>query len=933
MPDPTKTVTNQRIAKLIQYEPQLDAADRQELETYRALGQAPKKPGASLTEAQGKATGFYGRALEADQNFNATLSSVQPRPYIAYKGAEAAPDYANTQASPDRQLSEQAKRNFILASLRYESGASINADEFAKQERAFFPMPGDAPATIAQKAHDRKVVIQGLSEGSGPGADGMNKAESPTATDYSKELSGKFEPYQAQLYSNFREANPKATPAQLKEFTDAIGTTLADPNAPSPGAKVEVPLVAAGSANIIGPSTGPRMTVDVHDETAAQTPEFRAGLAKLLSDPKVGADEIRQYWAQNAKGAPAPATPAEAEKIAPLAVERGKNGVTDRIDSAIRGAADTASLGFADEIAAGADTIFGNKTMAENLAAERGVDAYDQQNHGVMRFLGQLGGGAFLPMGEAPTAGSLAVRGGAYGAGYGFGSTNGSLKDRFVGAGIGGATGAAGGYGLGKLSELFRGRGPMPPNPGTGNEVADAAGRQNIPIIAADANPGARGATSFLETVPGSTGLIRNRMQNTVDAIENRVGSLTPGHIAPAERDAVGDLVQRGAQNWIQKSGDIGNKLYTRAQELSGGVKIQPKGALESLDEQIADLSRTPATNKAKIDILNSVRSDMVDAAGNPKPLDIDSIRAIRTNVREQMNTANVRSSDLDRRLGMVMDAANEDIAGGLASNPRALGAYNRADTFWRDRAERVDNVLNKVIGKADDTLSGEQVMAKIEGMAAPRTGNADNLRTLLSSLRPDEREQVAANVAHALGRATPEAEFSAQRFFTQVNKLSPKARVAIFGKNGSDALADLATVAEGRADTMARMNNSGSGRVSNWWRALRGTMGIGVGYGAATSPEITAATTGLALGGANISARVLTNPAMARWFAQGLRATSAGAIRNSMDRLGQIATSNPAIRTEVLSIQKALAQAVNDNAPQLTRAAASNGKGPDDEQ
>lgn len=131
------------------------------------------------------------------------------------------------------------------------------------------------------------------------------------------------------------------------------------------------------------------------------------------------------------------------------------------IDNAVRGAADTLTFGFADEIAAGADRLFGINTgkqgtapqnYDEALAAQRARDA----EGGGARVVGQLGG-AIVPIGTgaqlvkqgltatkvAPTAMKVAAGTGALtGGAYGVGSAEGDLSDRAVGGVQGATTGA-----------------------------------------------------------------------------------------------------------------------------------------------------------------------------------------------------------------------------------------------------------------------------------------------------------------------------------------------------------------------------------------------------------------------------------------------------------------------------------------------------------
>lgn len=56
------------------------------------------------------------------------------------------------------QKSKQAMVNWVREKLRLESGATIGEDEAYQEAKRYFPVPGDKPETIAQKAAARKVA-------------------------------------------------------------------------------------------------------------------------------------------------------------------------------------------------------------------------------------------------------------------------------------------------------------------------------------------------------------------------------------------------------------------------------------------------------------------------------------------------------------------------------------------------------------------------------------------------------------------------------------------------------------------------------------------------------------------------------------------------------------------------------------------------------
>ena len=77
--------------------------------------------------------------------------------------------------SPEFQKYKQASSNFITALLRKESGAAIGKAEFDRYDKEYMPQPGDGPEVLAQKTEARRVAIESMKKGAGPGY------KSPTA--------------------------------------------------------------------------------------------------------------------------------------------------------------------------------------------------------------------------------------------------------------------------------------------------------------------------------------------------------------------------------------------------------------------------------------------------------------------------------------------------------------------------------------------------------------------------------------------------------------------------------------------------------------------------------------------------------------------------------------------------------------------------------
>lgn len=122
-----------------------------------------------------------------------------------------------------------------------------------------------------------------------------------------------------------------------------------------------------------------------------------------------------------------------------------ERGLLRRADDFVRGAADMATFGMADELSAwlGSKTGVGGKEgdYESNLEAQRERD----QNGGPERFAGQVAGALMIPGGMAKSVPGAVLEGAAAGGLYGFGSGEGGAESRAENAALGAATGGAAG--------------------------------------------------------------------------------------------------------------------------------------------------------------------------------------------------------------------------------------------------------------------------------------------------------------------------------------------------------------------------------------------------------------------------------------------------------------------------------------------------------
>ena len=141
--------------------------------------------GKPLNESQGNATAYGLRMKEAEAILadlanpkigNATLrgANVESIPFVGGAVSKVLPSFLGGSSEQQQQVN-QAKTNFITAVLRKESGAAIGKDEFATEDRKYFPQLNDGPKVIKQKEDARRLAIEAMKFQAGPGAKEIDK--------------------------------------------------------------------------------------------------------------------------------------------------------------------------------------------------------------------------------------------------------------------------------------------------------------------------------------------------------------------------------------------------------------------------------------------------------------------------------------------------------------------------------------------------------------------------------------------------------------------------------------------------------------------------------------------------------------------------------------------------------------------------------------
>lgn len=125
--------------------------------------------GKPATEGQLASAGYLQRMYGAEE----ILAELEAEGIVALptiKGPALGTRVEGYVLNDQEQRLEQAKRDWVRAKLRKESGAVIAEEEMAEEIKTYFPIPGEGPAQIAQKRAARIRAQRQMEITSGPAA-------------------------------------------------------------------------------------------------------------------------------------------------------------------------------------------------------------------------------------------------------------------------------------------------------------------------------------------------------------------------------------------------------------------------------------------------------------------------------------------------------------------------------------------------------------------------------------------------------------------------------------------------------------------------------------------------------------------------------------------------------------------------------------------
>jgi hypothetical protein len=164
------------------YKQQITPAERERLNLDREkfdFDKQTKASGKDLTEAQGKASAFQSQMVSASNAVKGLeAAGFDPTSFKSQTAVKLAGGTVNPLVPVTAQQYKQAQDQWSEAYLRFKTGAAATEPEVLRNNRTFFPVFGDKPDQIAQKALAREQAERDIGIAAGRGA---NLGAQPTA--------------------------------------------------------------------------------------------------------------------------------------------------------------------------------------------------------------------------------------------------------------------------------------------------------------------------------------------------------------------------------------------------------------------------------------------------------------------------------------------------------------------------------------------------------------------------------------------------------------------------------------------------------------------------------------------------------------------------------------------------------------------------------
>jgi hypothetical protein len=286
--------------------------------------------------------------------------------------------------------------------------------------------------------------------------------------------------------------------------------------------------------------------------------------------------------------------------------------------------------------------------------------------------------------------------------------------------------------------------------------------------------------------MPGSAGVMEDARRGTesqlaaaTDVVASRFGNSRTMNEAGSE-------LQRGANERIDRGKSVINKAYS-AIPISDQAQASSTNAVATLQQLTGRFQSNPDLAAAMKDPkLNQYLSAL--QSGQISWKDLKDFRSI---IGEKIGEMRFGESSSTNDLRALYAGLSEDMRNTAASQgPRAVHAFERANTLNRQNEELIQGALTRILGK-DGNLAPEKAAAAVQAMTkgGKSTGDLKTLAQVRSAtIKSGAWNEIAATLIRLGGQPANSQgrDFNPQTFVNWYADMAEPARRMLFsGENG----------------------------------------------------------------------------------------------------------------------------------------------------
>lgn len=399
-----------------------------------------------------------------------------------------------------------------------------------------------------------------------------------------------------------------------------------------------------------------------------------------------------------------------------------------------------------------------------------------------------------------------------------------------------------------------------------------------------------QGAESALSKFAGSAGVMAKAAKETANKIEQSVSNIAGKMGDELDKTRLGSLLQRGVEGpngFMKKFRLVQKNLYAPVDKaIKPDELVTLPATAQALEELIG---KSEAAQALANDTIKRFNAALTKGGGTMTYSELADLRSI---VGAKLSDGGL-TTDLPRQQLKRLYAALSDDTRAIAENAGVGKELAEATKFSNAGYNRIETFLDDLVKKAEPEKAVDYALSGTEQ-------GATRLNAIYKSLGDDEKGALSAYVLRSLGTAKPgvataETTFSPETFLTNWNKLSPQAKSVLFGNERFKSYAaDLDKIANSigqlREAGGVFKNPSGTAGATTAAQTITGlgsgATGLMLGEPSILIGVLTSA------GGANLSARLLTNPGFVKWLAKSTEVAPNG-LGAHIGRLSAVAAAS----------------------------------------